>query len=881
MASRLINVPRFYLQSQGKYQGTYYPNGSTVAPSGGGTGPFLPSATPATANSITYATRGQGDGGALGGYSKSPYNALAFTYGDSNTLYRWDGNAWYPVSNVQIQVVHNLVTPGHVGTPPVGFSPDGNVCFIANGGTTPMRSTDQGVTWSAISSANWALGVSEVIAYFTMHSYDVNTVFAGTNQALWKSTNQGVSWTKLASATGTSVGTYLDYTGTTPTVTLYHATTTNIYTSSNLGTSFSTFYTAGAKGIRVFTGGRDTTGVTLSFVDTDTSAAAAQSPAVNYSGNFGFIWTSFTSGTGAASSTFTRNAKGGGIHLCMAENDSQTIWTDGGTGSSTQQGSNVWVSANGGSTWTKKLLQYDWTQSPFAPWPPDKLEYNAPALDIGWDDDSYWTFTCNPRNSSQAGGSGNFFLFTTADKGNTWQSPFTKYAFDTWTGTTLISGFTIPAANGSTTVNLATTGMTVGNTYYIGGSGHFSLTSITDSTHAVMKYLAFSDTRQGVDPGGNGITGAVVIAARLKQKNWQSTGLEDTSVYKAMFHPTNTQIMWAACADMGGLISEDAGNTFRVCQGPFNSNYDYALDPSNDQLAYMASGDHHDYLDNTFGVFVGNGGICKTTDRGKTWTRLTPTTGTWARQFLSVGFDYTNNVIYGGTEGGGMARSTDGGATWSAFNSGFPTLYSNIVAKIDVDHSTGDVYALIAGNAGETNGQASYSNNAVTGIYRCAWGSSTWSLLRTTVNRPSGTGSYTLWYYPVAFAIDYTSTRTSGVPSTMWMADIETNGTWMTSGIWKSTNAGVTWNRMTQYTHPRNITIDSANGRVYVSGRWQTDGTWGVGGCLHTTDGGTTWHQNTNMPLLANNDDTILDPNDSTKLFYAYFIGGMLYGPRP
>jgi hypothetical protein len=66
-----------------------------------------------------------------------------------------------------------------------------------------------------------------------------------------------------------------------------------------------------------------------------------------------------------------------------------------------------------------------------------------------------------------------------------------------------------------------------------------------------------------------------------------------------------------------------------------------------------------------------------------------------------------------------------------------------------------------------------------------------------------------------------------------------------------------------------------------VGGLWQLDGTWGEGGPLYTTDGGRTWKKNKGLPFLSNASGAVPDPNHPEKVFYLFFGGGMLYGPRP
>lgn len=362
---------------------------------------------------------------------------------------------------------------------------------------------------------------------------------------------------------------------------------------------------------------------------------------------------------------------------------------------------------------------------------------------------------------------------------------------------------------------------------------------------------------------------------REKGKAWKSVGLEVTSVQKLKFHPKNTKIAYAGLADMGGLVSEDGGESWRISKVKYNTNYDYAFDPSDENAAFAASGSVHDFpLGNNSIIDGAAGGIFKTKDRGRTWTRLTPDNRDWTTQFLSVAYDSARKVIYGGTRGRGVGRSTDGGKTWNYFNDGLPES-GKIIPQIEVDPQNGNIYLLLTGDA------QTYSNQKFTGIYilNQSEGAKRWKLLRGKVQVPKGVAPGTQpWWFPSAFAVDFSeSTR-----NVLWLTDIESKGSWLASGVWKSTDGGANWTRLKQFTHPTMVTIDRKNSdRVYISGLYRVDGSWGDGGAIYTTDGGLTWKKNENIPLLANLDGTVLDPNKPGQLFYLFFGGGMFYGPQP
>lgn len=392
----------------------------------------------------------------------------------------------------------------------------------------------------------------------------------------------------------------------------------------------------------------------------------------------------------------------------------------------------------------------------------------------------------------------------------------------------------------------------------IGGTGYFFLhTSKNAGDFWEAPFTEFKDTGE-----------------RTQKKKWITRGIEVISVYKVEFHPNNPNLMYGASADIGGIVSDNHGESFKVIKAQYNSNYDYSFDPLDDQVIYAASGNSHDWPEGWHANAIQNeGGIYKSENRGVNWKRLTPNNNQFNRQYLSVGYDPINNYVYGGSHETGIIRSTDGGVTWNYFNNGLPN-GDKIIPQIEVNPHNGNVYALLTGDA------PSFTNNENTGIYflDIENGSTTWQLLRNTVHYPTDADAgYKLWYYPTSFAIDFNSND----QDTIWLTDYENKGNWLMTGVWKTTDRGQNWERKLQMTHAVAVTIDPSNtDRVYASGSFWLDNSWGNGGQYRTEDGGETWIKNTESPLQANARNATVDPLNSEKIFYTYFGGGILYGDK-
>ncbi|WP_372654681.1 WD40/YVTN/BNR-like repeat-containing protein [Halobacteriovorax sp.] len=743
--------------------------------------------------SSEYKILGIGGGGAMSGISISPYSSLWFVGTDMGTLFRSVdfGKTWDAVYHLE-----TVFSPDIDHAVSVGFSSNPDVLFHAPGGQFPVRSVDGGKSWDRI---NIGLDDDEYIRYWRGDSYNENLMISGTTKGMIISRDQGQNWTRISDFYTDSLGTYIDYTTKSDHV-IYHAVADGIYKSIDSGESFSKFYTpTNGLSIRKFTAGRDSSGLTLSFIDDN--GIDACSWAFDFESeegadrveetikHCGFLW------VGNYDGTFSQTNQVGGDHIKMAENDSKTIFTTGSRYWIRQYGTKVWKSVNRGSNFDLKLHQYNWDVTPYAAWPEEKIEYSAPAIEQGWWDDGYESFEINLRNSSTVAGSGQFFLHVSRDGGDYWSAPFTEYAD---------------------------------------------------------------------------------VGEKVKGKKWKSIGLEVTTVYNFSFHPANPKLGYAAMADIGGMVTEDGGKTFRISQALYNSNYDYAFPANDENIAFAVSGSSHDYPEGWHSwPHKGSGGVFKTEDKGHSWIRVTPLDDDFNRQFLTIAYDQNEDRIYAGSHGDGVIYSPDAGKTWSYINSGLPSGVK-VIPQIEVDPENGNVYALVTGDAPE------FSNREETGLYilEVDSGSTSWRLLRGVVHHPQEVEEqYKLWYYPTAFAVDFSE---GSDRQTIWLGDYENNKNWLATGIWKTEDGGENWYRHIQYTHPTSIVMDpNDSNSIYLNGRWQIEGTWGDGGLIYTRDGGETWKKNLSVPLQHNGYHTTLDPSDPSKIFYTFFGNGLMYGPKP
>ncbi len=790
-------------------------------------------------NILGFNSWGIGGGGAMAGYSINPFDdSLRFVGTDMGTAFRSlnGGTNWAPISHFQTTYSSRL---GHAA--PFGFAGP-TVVLHAPEGLHPVRSTNAGSTFTAPSdfplvySDDGDASNDERILSWYSDTQNIGTVYAMTNLGLWQSTDAGEHWSFVYNG-GAIKGMFIDNEDNGR---LYVATSSAVMTSTD-GVTYSIWYTPLNHQIHRFTGGSSSDGVTttITLAYASDESAEAITASIQSGLQSGDVVATYTRPSDAGTETsagmvyvntnntgFVQTTQFVGSHLSMAQNDPNTLYATGSRSWGRDKGTSVYVSDDGGNSWQMCFLQYDWDVNPFAAWDGLLLEHNPVGLNVGWYDAGYYTVGINQLNSAQFGGSGNFFLHATEDSGSHWLDMANEY--------------------------------------------------------------------QGSTP-----------SAPLASDQWSTGGLNVTSVYDIKFHPANHNDIYAAYADIHGLRSTDHGDSWQILPNDLNSIYDYAFDPADANTVFMVNGSQHDWPFRDLSL-VGNGGVYQSTNKGSSWQRLTPDNTDYNRQYLSIGYDASRNDLYAGSHSDGISRSLDGGVTWEKFNTGLPTVLPGtsyamdlVIPQIEV-LSNGNVYALVTGvrpeltaaevtqlgipqneliidTSGGTTQYYSWVNHASTGIYLLdvANGATSWQLLRGSIDLSSH-GSWhpdhQPWIRPMAFAIDPND------HTVLWLTDMEpktyqSNAT----GVWKSTDNGANWAFVQSHTVGLDIDIapDDSNYVIAVGPRG-----WDNSGIFITKDGGQVWELDDRPPLQNNAHSISFDPQDSTKVVYGYFGGGMLHGDR-
>ena len=188
----------------------------------------------------------------------------------------------------------------------------------------------------------------------------------------------------------------------------------------------------------------------------------------------------------------------------------------------------------------------------------------------------------------------------------------------------------------------------------------------------------------------------------------------------------------------------------------------------------------------TFYTGAVGGGLWKTTDAGRTWKPVMDAMPVSSIGAVAVAPSDPNTVYAGSGEadmrsdiihGNGMYRSTDAGATWT--HAGLDD--SRQIGRIVVDpHDSRTLLVAALGHA--------YAPNETRGVYRSSDGGASWKRV-LFVNRD--TGAIDLAADPSMRTVYASLWQTRRPP---WNTYPPSNGPG--SGLWKSTDGGVTWTQL-------------------------------------------------------------------------------------
>jgi hypothetical protein len=360
--------------------------------------------------------------------------------------------------------------------------------------------------------------------------------------------------------------------------------------------------------------------------------------------------------------------------------------------------------------------------------------------------------------------------------------------------------------------------------------------------------------------GGDNVIAAATWSAVGPMGPMAGTGngqfLKSGRINGIVAHTTNTNIIYA-CGPAGGFWrSYNAGVNWVTTTDnmPNTGCSDAAIDPSNTNIIYLATGDGDAGDNPSIGVYksfdagvtftptgltftfsanqllrriicnpatpsvvivASTGGIRRTTNGGTSWTTVNGTNS------YDLEFQPGNpNIVYA-TGATAFLRSTDGGATWTNISSGIPTSACSRMAIAVTPNNPQCVYVLASRS----------SDNGAMGVYRSTDGGLNFTQMQgaTTPNllgwQSAGTDAGGQGWYDLCIAASPTNSNdivTGGV--NVWRSlSGGAAGTWTCYGHW--TGSGAPFTHADQHDLEYDIAgnlYNSNDGTVYR----RTGGTW-------------------------------------------------------
>jgi photosystem II stability/assembly factor-like uncharacterized protein len=365
--------------------------------------------------------------------------------------------------------------------------------------------------------------------------------------------------------------------------------------------------------------------------------------------------------------------------------------------------------------------------------------------------------------------------------------------------------------------------------------------------------------------------------------SFTSRGLDVTTTYGVHFDPFDPQHIAISYTDIGYHHSFNGGKSWiRSAEGVpsewVNTCYWVAFDPEVKGKLWSVWSSLHDFprgkmTRNPNWKKYGKGGVCVSTDGGKTWQPTVEGMG-FDSPATSIVVDPKSppgqRTLYASVYSKGVFKSTDDGKTWTLKNNG---IGPNTAAFELTLSPNGDLFLTISATPAHTDGKAGldFSSGAV---YRSKDGAETW----TKLNVNDGL------LFPNGIEVDPKDPNRVflGCWSDITLSDLvggavvrrfnaENKTLDMPGGIFLSEDGGDTWQSIfdpEQYVY--DVTIDPRHpGRVYCNTfngvAWRSD------------DNGKTWNQLAGYNFHWGH-RVVVDIHDEEKVYLTTFGSSLLHG---
>ncbi len=359
-----------------------------------------------------------------------------------------------------------------------------------------------------------------------------------------------------------------------------------------------------------------------------------------------------------------------------------------------------------------------------------------------------------------------------------------------------------------------------------------------------------------------GTTWNAAYSKRLPGGGWTSTGLDVTTNYGYMYDPFDSRRRFIPTTDLGLFRSEDNGQSWIrsvtvVPKDWENTTYWVTFDPAVKGKMWGAMSGTHDLprpkMWRHTDVMRYRGGICVSTDGGRTWrssNRGMPETAP-----THIVLDPTSPVgkrtLWVAAMGRGVYKSVDDGATWTLKNHGIaqnePLAWRLARAK------DGTLYVVIARRS-EDGSIGTVSDGA---LYKSTDGAESW----TPVNLPEEVNG------PNGLAIDPGDPRRLYLAA--WTRSTGTHGSG--GGIFISSDEGKTWkNVLNRDEHIYDVTIDPRDPDLLYAAGFESSA-W------RSSDRGEHWTRISGYNFKWGH-RVMPDLEDAKMIYISTFGGGVWHG---
>ncbi|HWI56351.1 MAG TPA: hypothetical protein VNZ22_03945, partial [Bacillota bacterium] len=328
---------------------------------------------------------------------------------------------------------------------------------------------------------------------------------------------------------------------------------------------------------------------------------------------------------------------------------------------------------------------------------------------------------------------------------------------------------------------------------------------------------------------------------QLPDGRFAGAGLEVTCAWRVVPDPVCSNRVYCCYMDIGLLISEDLGRTFRRSFEGMKMGgncFGVVVDPQAPDTLWAATGQ---WAHNA-------GDICRSEDGGRTWRVVGhPASGLPDGQVLQMTLDLQSPLgkrrLLAICKGNGVVETRDGGQTWHSLNGNLPADSVKDPRGLLLDPEDSLHVVIAAGG----------------NLYATRDGGSRWQRLNASGLPPN---LQRLVTDPHSFQKLYVAARESYDRKT----DRQYPG-----GAFCSEDGGQTWRHLLDCRFASDIAISPANSRIlYVTTAEHPyfDGPIAQG-LLKSTDGGETWHQENNGLSLQNLKAVCVSPHDPDTVFIA------------